>query len=228
MYIVKRVFWTAFWVLLFAFVHYTLPQRDIVRIVETEVRRVDFGENSIFWAGADTGQDATGVNRDVRFINTQKRDTYLLGLIRSENTRPMVYRNEDTGWGWPPYFKLDSSNLQTDVADLKSTAAEPQWAVLTHYGWRNELMSIFPNAVGVRPIDNPDKILIPWFNTIILLILAGLMLGFYRMTQWFRREKIDPIVDSAQDTWEGVDAYADERRAGMRGWLDSWKSKPKR
>ncbi len=228
MYIVKRVFWTAFWVLLFAFLHYTLPQRDIVRIVETEVRRVDFGENSIFWAGADTGQDATGVNRDVRFINTQKRDTYLLGLIRKEGTRPMVYRNEDTGWGWPPYFKLDSSNLQTDVADLKSTAAQPQWAVLTHYGWRNELLSIFPNAVGVRPIDNPDKVLIPWFNAIILLVLAGLMLGFYRMTQWFRREKIDPIVDSAQETWDGVDAYADERRAGLRGWLDSWKSKPKR
>ncbi len=228
MHIVKRVLWTAFWVLLFAFLHYTLPQRDIVRIVETEVRRVDFGENSIFWAGADTGQDASGVNRDVRFINTQKRDTYLFGLIRSESTRPMVYRNEDTGWGWPPYFKLDSSNLQTDVADLKSTAAEPQWVVLTHYGWRNELLSIFPNAVGVRGIENPDKLLIPWFNTIILIIFAGLMLGFYRLTQWFRREKIDPIVDSAQDTWEGVDAYADEQRAGFRGWLDSWKSKPKR
>jgi len=199
MHIVKRAFWTAFWVLL----------------------RVDFGENSIFWAGADTGQDASGVNRDVRFINTQKRDTYLLGLIQTENTRPMVYRNEDTGWGWPPYFKLDSSNLQTDVADLKSTSSEPQWAVLTHYGWRNELLSM-------RPIEDPTQRLIPWFNAVILIILAGLMLGFYRLTQWFRREKIDPIVDSAQDTWDGVDAYADQQRAGLRGWLDSWKSKPKR
>jgi len=157
------------------------------------------------------------VNRDVRFINTQKRDTYLLGLIQTENTRPMVYRNEDTGWGWPPYFKLDSSNLQTDVADLKSTSSEPQWAVLTHYGWRNELLSM-----------DPTQRLIPWFNAVILIILAGLMLGFYRLTQWFRREKIDPIVDSAQDTWDGVDAYADQQRAGLRGWLDSWKSKPKR
>jgi len=139
MHIVKRAFWTAFW-------------------VETEVRRVDFGENSIFWAGADTGQDASGVNRDVRFINTQKRDTYLLGLIQTENTRPMVYRNEDTGWGWPPYFKLDSSNLQTDVADLKSTSSEPQWAVLTHYGWRNELLSTFdlPECCRCAPYRGPD------------------------------------------------------------------------
>ncbi len=32
------------------FLHYTLPQTDIVRIVGTENRRIDFGENSIFWA----------------------------------------------------------------------------------------------------------------------------------------------------------------------------------
>ena len=225
---VKRTFWTVFWVLLLAFLHYTLPQRDIVRVVETEVRRVDFGENSIFWAGADTGQDATGVNRDIRFINTLKRETYLLGFIRTEDTKPMVYRNEDTGWGWPPYFKLDSSNLQTEAADFKSAADNPKWVVLTHYGWRNEFLSIFPNAVGVRPIDDPDKTLIPYFNILILIILAGLMLGFYRMTQWFRREKIDPIVDGAADAWDGVDAYADEKRAGVKGWFDSFKGKKKR
>ena len=28
-----------------SFLHYTLPQRDIVRVVNTEVRRVDFGAN---------------------------------------------------------------------------------------------------------------------------------------------------------------------------------------
>lgn len=225
---IKRTFWTVFWILLIAFLHYTLPQRDIARIVETEVRRVDFGENSIFWAGADTGQDVTGVNRDVRFVNTVRKTTYLLGMIQTGRERPMVYRNEDTGWGWPPYFKLDSSNLQTEMADNKSTAAEPQWVVLTHYGWRNEFLSIFPNAVGVRPIDDPNIRLIPYFNILILIILAGLMLGFYRLTQWFRREKIDPLVDSASDTWDGVDAYADEKRAGLRGWLDSFKGKKKR
>ena len=137
---VKYTFILIFWVLVAAFLHYTLPQRDIVRIVETEVRRVDFGENSIFWASADSGQDTTGANRDVRFINA----------VLYDSGRVMVYRNEDTGWGWPPYFKLDSSNLQTEAADLVSTKDKPQWVVITHYGWRNEFLSIFPNAAGVR------------------------------------------------------------------------------
>ncbi|MEM6596106.1 MAG: DUF1523 family protein [Pseudomonadota bacterium] len=225
---IKRAFWTVFWVLLLAFLHYTLPQRDIVRIVETEVRRVDFGENSLFWAGADSGQDTTGVNRDVRFVNTVHRTTYLLGLIQTGRERPMVYRNEDTGWGWPPYFKLDSSNLQTELADNKSTADDPQWVVLTHYGWRNEVFSIFPNAVGVRPIENPNTTLIPWFNALILIILAGLMLGVFRLSQWFKREKIDPVITGAQEGWDDLDAYADRKRAGFRGWLDSFKSKDKR
>ncbi len=225
---VKRAFWTLFWVLLIAFLHYTLPQRDVARVVETEVRRVDFGENSIFWASPDTGQEVGGANRDVRFINAVRKQTYFFTLWRTDADDVMVYRNEDTGWGWPPYFKLDSSNLQTEAADLVSPAADPQWVIITHYGWRNEFLSIFPNAVGIRAIDDPNVRLIPWFNIIILVCLAGLMLGFYRLTQWFRREKIDPIVEGAGETWDSVDAYADEKRKGFRGWLDTWRGKPRK
>lgn len=212
----KYAFWTFFWIVVIAFLHYTLPQRDIARVVETEVRRVDFGENSWFWAGADSGQDNAGVNRDVRFINAVLYD----GQV-------MVYRNEDTGWGWPPYFKLDSSNLQTEAADLVSPKATPDWVVITHYGWRNEFLSIFPNAVGVRPIDNPEKTLIPYFNILILIILAGLALGFYRLTQWFRRNTIDPIVEDMGETWDTAADYTDDRKKGFRAWLDTFKGKPR-
>ena len=224
---IKRLFFLVFWIVVILFLHYTLPQRDIARVVGTEVRRVDFGENSWFWAGADSGQDAGTINRDIRFINTQRRPTYLFGLIRSENTRPMVYRNEDTGLGWPPYFKLDSSNLQTEAEDLQSTKAEPQWVIVTHYGWRNEWFSIFPNAVGIRPIDSPDRFLIPWFNGLLLLILAGIGLGLYRLTQFFRRNTIDPIVDDMGESWDTASDYADERRGRFRAWLDTWRGKPR-
>lgn len=206
---------------IFAFLHYTLPQRDIVRIVDTEVRRVDFGENSIFWAEADSGQTPAGANRDVRFINAVKKKTYLLGFWRRDKTEVMVYRNEDTGWGWPPYFKLDSSNLQTEAADLVSKdKANPQWVAITHYGWRNELFSIFPNAVAVQPVDSPDVRLIPWFNILILTVCAGLGLGIYRMFQWFFRARIDPMLQGASDTWDAVDDYADDTRRGIRGWFE--------
>ena len=96
----KRGFFAVLALLGFAFFHYTLPQHDIVRIVGTENRRIDYGEHSIFWASPSQTALAAG-SRDVFFIQTQR-----------PNGRPMVYRNEDTGWRWPPYFKFDSSNLQ--------------------------------------------------------------------------------------------------------------------
>lgn len=74
-------------------------------------------------------------NRDVQFIQA----------IRA-NGKPMVYRNEDTGWRWPPYFKFDTATLQTQADDLRSTAEAPKWAVVTHYGWRKPV-----------PVDLPER-----------------------------------------------------------------------
>nr|WP_089945567.1 DUF1523 family protein [Litoreibacter albidus] len=214
---IKYAIVLVFWLLVIAVFHYTMPQRDVVRVVGTFEQRIDYGENSWFWASGDSGSDVTGANRDVLFIQAIQK-----------NGKPMVYRNEDTGWGWPPYFKFDTKNLQTEATDLQSTKADPQWVVLTHYGWRNEFYSIFPNAVGIRPTDNPDATLIPWLNIIILIILAGLCLGLFRMMQWFKRSKIDPITDSVGETWDAVDDYADEQRSGFRAWLDTWKGKPRK
>ncbi|MGB3407327.1 MAG: DUF1523 family protein [Jannaschia sp.] len=199
-----------------SFLHYTLPQTDIVRVVNTDVRRIDFGENSIFWAGADVGTDGAAINRDVRFIETVKA-----------NGRVSVYRNEDTGWGWPPYFKLDSSNLQTEAQDLVSSAAEPRWAALTHYGWRSEFLTIFPNAVGIRPVAGPDVRIIPWVNIIILSILAAITWAISVRVLRFRRNRIDPLLEDAGEAWDDAGDRVAERRRGVRAWLDTWKGKPR-
>jgi hypothetical protein len=195
--------------LVLGFFHYTLPQRDIVRIVNTEIRRIDFGENSIFWAAPDTGNaTAPGASRDVRFINTVR-----------PNGDVMVYRNEDTGWGWPPYFKLDSSNLQTEAADLVSTQANPQWVVMTHYGWRTEFLSAFPNAVAVRPVDSPDVRLIPWFNIIFLTVLAGFVLWLWRLWDRFKERRIEPIVDDITIAIDHADRQADSLKERFWAWI---------
>ena len=186
------------------FLHYTLPDRDIVRIVNTDVRRVDFGENSIFWAAPDAGS-AGAVNRDVRFIEAVR-----------PNGRPSVYRNEDTGWGWPPYFKLDSSNLQTEARDLVSTSGDPVWVALTHYGWRSEFLSIFPNAVGVRVVDGPDVRLIPWFNIVVLTLLAALAWGVGVRIRRFRRNRIDPLLEDAGEAWDDAGEAVSRKRRGIR------------
>ncbi|MBO6882512.1 MAG: DUF1523 family protein [Marivita sp.] len=203
-----------FWVLFGSFLHYTLPQHDIARITETDVRRIDPGENRWFWAQADIGSDGTLANRDVFFISTVR-----------DNGRVMVYRNEDTGWSWPPYFKFDTSNLQAEAADLRSTSAAPQWVVIKHYGWRNEFFTIFPNAISVRPVDGPDVRIIPWINIVILTTLAALFWAVWVRWRRFRIARIDPVLE---DVEEGFDAVGDgiaRRRSGFRRWLDSWKSK---
>ena len=211
---VKWAFWITFWLLVAAFFHYTLPQHDIARITDTYERRIDFGENSIFWASPDVGSDGTLNNRDVFFIQTVQPD----GDV-------MVYRNEDTGWGWPPYFKFDTSNLQAEAADLRSTSANPTWVAITHYGWRNEFMSIFPNAVSVKRVEGPDATIIPWVSFIVLLFFAALAWGLWVRWKRFRAARIDPLVSDMGDSWDAAGHNLNERRGRFSRWLDSWKQK---
>ena len=198
---VKWTFIVLFWLLVAAFLHYTLPQHDVVRITDTYEKRVDPGENSLFWAQADTGTDGTLPNRDVFFIQTRRAD----GDV-------MVYRNEDTGWGWPPYFKFDTANLQAEAADLRSTSAAPQWVVIRHYGWRNEFLSIYPNVVSLRPVDGPDVRIIPWLNIILLTVLAAVVWAIYVRWRRFRQARIDPMFDDMGDN-------LDQAGGRVRGWF---------
>ena len=65
--------------------HYNLPQRDIVRIVNTYEERRDFDDwTSVFWSGRAT-TSTTNPTKDVLFIQTVKA-----------NGKAMVYRNQDT------------------------------------------------------------------------------------------------------------------------------------
>ena len=186
------------------FLHYTLPQRDIVRFVNTYEERQDFvGWTKIFWSNPAAGATESAT-QDVLFIQTVK-----------SNGEVMVYRNEDTSWGWPPYFKFDTADLQTEAADGISDKAAPEWYALSHYGWRNTWLSIFPNALSIRPVAGPDSRLIPWFNIVFLTVLALIFATIWRLWRNFRKARIDPVFDEIED---GVDAVQD--RAG--GIFDRW------
>jgi hypothetical protein len=140
----------------------------------------------------------------------------------------MVYRNEDTGWSWPPYFKFDTASLQTEADDLRSTPEDPKWAIITHYGWRNELLSTFPNATAIRPVASPDVTVIPWFNIFFFVFLLGAYIFARIMWRQFRERSIDPLLEGAEDAFDQVENRADEARGRLRGWLDSWRGPPKR
>ena len=159
----------------------------------------------MFWSAPDD-QVASLINRDVQFIQavTPAGD-------------PIVYRNEDTGWGWPPYFKLDTANLYTEAADAVSTKAAPEWYVIKHYGWRNFYLSIFPNAISLRPVDGPDAPKgIPWVNIIVLTLFAAVVWGIWVRWRRFRMRRIDPTIEAIEDDLA-------EKGGAVRRWLGTWR-----
>ncbi|MEM8980115.1 MAG: DUF1523 family protein [Pseudomonadota bacterium] len=183
--VVRWTFFLVFWAVVAGFLYYTLPQRDVVQVSGTEIIRQDFsGWNRIFYAQADAGNAET-INRDLRLINTVRR-----------NGRVMVYRNEDTGFGWPPYFKLDSSNLQAEAQNA-SRQNDEQWYAITHYGIRSEFLTIYPNATNLSPVDSADVRLIPWFNIVFLTVLLAFVWGIWVRLKRFRENRIDPLFEDA-------------------------------
>ena len=209
----KRILKLFLFLLLVAFLHYNLPDRDIVRVVGTDVKRMDVDEGAFGWGEPDAGTKHPG-NKDVRFIYT----------IRPNN-HEMVYRNEDTGWGWPPYFKFDTSDLATQAQDLANRAQkndEEVWVAVKHYGWRIKLLSLFPNAVDMKEVSGPNDRLIPWFNIAFLTMLAALFLYVWMRIRAFKKRRIDPIGEKIEDAAEAVGDDISEKRSAFRRFTRRW------
>jgi hypothetical protein len=190
------------------FLHYTLPQHDIVKITGTYNRLTTIGtENAWAYSSPDTGTAESATTRDIRFIEAAYPD----GSV-------MVYRNEDTGWIWPPYFKYDSSNLQAEAGNLKSDAVSPKWVMVTHYGWRLPILSIYPNAVSVREAASPDERVIPYVSIVVIAFLFFAIFMIRRMWAQFWERSVEPVAAEMGETWDGVEAKA----TGFVGRIKAW------
>jgi hypothetical protein len=210
---VRRIFRVVLFVIAGLYLHYTLPQHDVAKVtgISDRLERLS-GFQQIFYNQVDLGS-AEGDMRDLRLINTVKVDTWFLGLWRG-GERVMVYRNEDTGV-YPPYFKFDSSDLEAEASAL---AGKEQWVSITHYGWRMRFLSIYPNAISIKPVSGPEYRPFPWFN---LFFFAFLIVGFFfvrAMWRQFVERTVDPTMDALEDGY-------DMRKSRVQKWLDSWRSK---
>ncbi len=142
--------------------YYVLPQYDVVSITGVEVKRVD--DDGVI----NAENPADGPTRDVYFINTEHPSTKAV----------MVYRNEDTGWSFPWYFKFDSADVQAKAQGYSRDSQ--QLALIRYYGWRIQILSVFPNITDIEATTSREEPF-PWFNTIFfsagtLLILVALIL----------------------------------------------------
>jgi len=197
---IKRVFVFLLVLITVGLIHYYLPQRDIVEVVGTDVKRMDIGKGSPFWDRPDAGtEDRT--SRDVRFISTVKA-----------NGKTMVYRNEDTGWSFPFYLKFDSSDLSAKAESM--TDQDDTWVAVTHYGWRIRLFSIFPNATKIKQVAGPDTLLIPWFNIAFLFFVGIILLTIWRIIRKFKKKRIDPITNK-------IEKEIEEASSAVKGTTDS-------
>jgi len=209
------------------FLNYVMPHHNTVRVtnVYNKLTHVDTGISSIFYASPDSGSAASATgDRDILFIQTVR-----------PNGKVLVFRNEDTGWIWPPYFKYDSSNLQAEAANAVSQEPNAKWVSVTSYGWRIAWLSAFPNAVRIVPVAGPEATIFPWLNIVILGILLLIVLLIRAMWLQFRQRTIDPLLEDASEAWDEVEERADAAGDHARGiwgrftgWLGTWSGKPRK
>lgn len=133
-------------------VYYSLSRTAKVHINGTDTKRMD-----------ESGGDEQLKSRDVRFV-------YATDITTKQ---AMVFRNEDTGWGFPFYLKFNSGDI---AATAMSMAQNDQDAVVlvTYYGVRIPMFDAFPNVLSLKIVE-PDYVHIPVFNIVFLLVLLGVV-----------------------------------------------------
>ena len=139
---------------------YALPRTEVINVTNTEVKR----------SVGDEG-------RDVRYVLGAKKDG-----------AAVVFRNEDTGFGFPPYFKFDSGTLDAQASNLAKKS--PDTPVLArYYGFRIPMFSLFPNVVSLRVVEENFENF-PLFNIVFLsLNIIGFSYLGIKLWLWRRRRK---------------------------------------
>ena len=155
------------------FFHYNLPRTAVVQISGTDIKRLDKTKKVEEEQGKIDGQvKSVPHTRDVRFVNTVSR-----------KGKPMVFKNQDTGWGWPPYFKFDSADLTAEAQAFATDQNKP-WVLVKYYGWRFTVFSMFPNALSLKQVDQ-DYTHIPIFNIVFLILVFALIFFIRRQFKKF-------------------------------------------
>jgi len=170
-------------IVLVLFLHKNLPRTALVQITGTDIKRIDQRSKKPKTVEETKKNDTMAKTTDVRFINAI-----------SNKGKTMVFRNEDTGWGWPPYFKFNSADL-TAEAQAFSLSAQEVWVSVKYYGWRLRIFSMFPNAVSLKEVDR-NYTHFPLFNVsfVSLLIILGFLIKrkYKKLIEWARGNKKSP------------------------------------
>lgn len=158
-------------IVLIGAVNYAFPSYESTIVTGMEVRRMD-KDGMISKANPPDGE---------------VRDVYFLFTEQPEDKKIMVYRNEDTGWGLPLYFKFNSADIQ---AKAQAYANSKQLVEIKYYGWRINWLNEFRNIVAIKQLDENNTPSKPWVSYVLYALFA---LTFFLSVQvirgWFDSSK---------------------------------------
>ena len=144
-----RIIFIALVLLIFgAFLHYTLPQRDVVRVTGTEIIRQDFsGLNRIFYAQGDSG-NAQPESRDLRLINAAFPDR--VNEAGEEHARRVMLRNRPRVMA-AALFQRPAPTAMPRPETQPRPGRSRQW-FRSAYGWRRALTT-YPKSVETAKME---------------------------------------------------------------------------
>ncbi|RVZ03887.1 DUF1523 family protein [Helicobacter pylori] len=147
---------TAIFLALMLLVSYCMPHYSAAVISGVEVKRMNENEN-------------TPNNKEVK---TLARDVYFVQTYDPKDQKSVtVYRNEDTRFGFPFYFKFNSADISALAQSLVNQQVEVQY-----YGWRINLFNMFPNVIFLKPLKENVEMSKPVFSWILYALL---LVGFF-------------------------------------------------
>ncbi|MCR4942370.1 MAG: DUF1523 family protein [Campylobacter sp.] len=135
--------------LAFCLINYAMPSYKALNIVHTDVKRMD--------------KDGF-IDKDQASINSISRDVYFISAKVPESEKVLSFRNEDTRWGLPPYFKFNSADVQAKAASMMEQKALAQ---IKYYGWRIPMLNEFYNAISITKIKDASELSSPIFSYIL-------------------------------------------------------------
>lgn len=156
----------SFFIVLGGTVNYAMPSYEETVVTGMEVRRMD--KDGVI----SKSNPADGEVRDVYFLFTKRPN--------EDKEKVQVYRNEDTGWGLPPYFKFDSADIQ---AKAQAYSNEEKVVQIKYYGWRINWLNEFRNIVSIKPLEEGETVSKPIVSYILYAVLAFL---FFLSVQFIR------------------------------------------
>ncbi len=148
-------------------VNYVMPSYRTAYVTGIEVKRMD--KDGLI----SKSNVADGPTRDVYFIYTHAPDN---------DSSVKVYRDEDTRWGFPFYFKFNSA----DVAAMAQSLEGDHLVQVKYYGWRIKIFDTYPNIVSIKPIMKAEEVSSPIVSYILyILILIGFIVSIQFVRGWF-------------------------------------------